>query len=47
MAYSNFSLKRMWRVCVALAVAVGIAALAGSLIGNGLIPALLQLGVQG
>jgi 4-hydroxybenzoate polyprenyltransferase len=47
MAYSNYSFRQVWRVIVVLAFAVGIAALAGSLIGDGLIPAVLQLGVQG
>lgn len=47
MAYSNFSFRHVWQVCVVLAFAAAISALAGALIGDGLIPAVLRLGMPG
>lgn len=45
MAHLDFSFRRVLRGLVILVLAAGFAALAGALIGDRLIPALLQLGV--
>jgi hypothetical protein len=47
MAFFDFVRRGRWRLCIVAVLAAGIAGLAGVLIGNRLIPALLQLGVQG